>query len=224
VSKLRSRLTYANVGVTVALVLATTGLAVASIPAGSGVIFGCYSKNDGALRVIDKGKAGSTGKCRKSEAALSWSQQGRQGIPGSAGAPGIQGITGLKGDSGIQGIQGLKGDTGVPGPTIRWALFNADGSIAEQSGGISLTTVGTSDYFIDMGTQVTGHALLATISQKGGGYGAKILASPCGPFPDGNDCSGSIGSPANADGRHVHVYIADGTTSSPQPFYLVMFP
>jgi Collagen triple helix repeat (20 copies) len=209
------------VGVTVALVLATTGLAVASIPAGSGVIFGCYSKNDGALRVINKGKAGSTGKCRKSEAALSWSQQGRQGISGSAGAPGIQGITGLKGDS---GIQGPKGETGVPGPTIRWALFNANGTIVEQSGGISLTAMGTSDYYINMGAQVTGHALLATISQKAGGFGAKILAGLCGPFTDGLDCSGTIGSTANADGQHVHVFIADGTTATPEPFYLVMFP
>jgi hypothetical protein len=100
----------------------------------------------------------------------------------------------------------------------------AEGTIVEQSGGILLTTKGTSDYFIDMGAQVTGHALLATISQKGGGFGAKILAGPCGSLPDANDCSGSIGSTANADGRHVHVFIADGTTASPQPFYLVMFP
>ena len=47
------RLTYANVGVTVALVLATTGFAVAAIPSAGGVIRACYKQSGGTVRLVD---------------------------------------------------------------------------------------------------------------------------------------------------------------------------
>ena len=73
-ARLRSHLTYANVGVTVALVLAGTGFAVAAIPGSDGVIHGCYQKKRGTLRVVKQGK-----RCKGSEKALAWNQQGRPG-------------------------------------------------------------------------------------------------------------------------------------------------
>lgn len=85
------------------LVLLAGGVAVASIPDGSGVIHGCYTSNNGQLRIIDTAEGDS---CRNSETAISWSQ---------TGPPGPQGIQGLKGDPGIQGLQGLPGLNGKDG-------------------------------------------------------------------------------------------------------------
>jgi hypothetical protein len=75
-SRLRSHLTYANVGVTVALILGASGFAVAAIPNDKGEIQACYKKSDGKLRVIDPAKKGKAGKCKSDEKALNWTQKG----------------------------------------------------------------------------------------------------------------------------------------------------
>jgi hypothetical protein len=84
-------------------------------------IFGCYSKNGGALRVVDTATGGT---CTTKETPLSWAQRGPQGpagpqgAKGDAGAPGAAGPQGPKGDTGAAGAagpQGPKGDTGAPG-------------------------------------------------------------------------------------------------------------
>jgi len=80
----------------VGIALVVGGIAYAAIPDGSGVIHGCYQKNQGTLRVID---TGTTQTCSSSEAPLTWSQTGPQGQ---------------------QGIQGPKGDTGPTGPSDVW--------------------------------------------------------------------------------------------------------
>jgi hypothetical protein len=90
-SKLPSRLTYANVMSTLALFLALGGgaLAATSFTGSDAKIHGCVAKN-GQLTVL---KAGKT-KCKKGQAAIAWNQ------------------TGPRGPQGLQGIQGGKGDTG----------------------------------------------------------------------------------------------------------------
>jgi hypothetical protein len=110
-------------------VLSVGGFAYAAIPSGGagGTINGCYQKNNGQLRVIDA-EAGDT--CRKSEIALSWSQNGQrgatgltgargptgpQGAPGARGATGQQGVPGSRGPTGQTGTPGQKGATGEPG-------------------------------------------------------------------------------------------------------------
>jgi hypothetical protein len=65
------------------------GLALASIPDGNGVIHGCYSKQNGALRVIDSAKTS----CPTGYRALDWNQKGRRGAKGIPGQPGPGGIT-----------------------------------------------------------------------------------------------------------------------------------
>jgi Collagen triple helix repeat (20 copies) len=86
------------------------GIAMGAIPDSGGVIHGCYKRTEGQLRVIDPGQGGS---CRRSETALTWSQQGPQGVPGPQGAAGPQGPTG---DTGPQGPVGLTGPAGAVGP------------------------------------------------------------------------------------------------------------
>ncbi len=81
----------------VGIALVVGGIAYAAIPDGSGVIHGCYQKNQGTLRVID---TGTTQTCSSSEAPLTWSQTGPQGLQGPQGAQGLQGPQGPQGPSG----------------------------------------------------------------------------------------------------------------------------
>ena len=113
---LRTHLTFANVGVVLALVLAAGGFAVAAIPSG-GVIHGCFAKRTGALRVIDSSKH-----CARGEKALSWNQQGKPGLPGKQGPQGVPGS-----DAQFNGA-GAGGDlTGTfPSPQIRAGAVTAD--------------------------------------------------------------------------------------------------
>jgi hypothetical protein len=67
------------------------GIAYATIPDGSGVIHGCYQKNQGTLRVID---TGTTQTCSSSEAPLTWSQTGPQGQPGPTGPSDVWSVDG----------------------------------------------------------------------------------------------------------------------------------
>ncbi len=97
-ARLRARATFANVMSTAAVFVALGGVAYATIPdAGTGLIHGCYSNSNGALRVVDP----ATSECVNGETGLNWNQAGQQGAPGQQGPP---------------GPQGPKGDTGPAGP------------------------------------------------------------------------------------------------------------
>ena len=110
--KWRSRLTYANVASTAALVFAMSGLAVAAAPGSGGVIHGCYAKHGGSLRVVGLGA-----KCAGSEHAISWNQQGPRGPQGARGAAGQSGAAGKNGANGANGTNGATGPSGSTGPS-----------------------------------------------------------------------------------------------------------
>jgi hypothetical protein len=96
------------------LALVGAGIAYAAIPDSGGVIHGCYSTKNGALRVID-----SAAKCANGEVALNWNQQGPRGNPGPTGPQGPKGDAGAAGPQGAPGpagAQGPKGATGAAGP------------------------------------------------------------------------------------------------------------
>jgi hypothetical protein len=80
------------IGLVAGAILATTGIALASIPDSNGVIHGCRDNKSGDLRVIDT-DAGQT--CKSSETALTWNQTGPQGPQGDQGPAGPQGPAGL---------------------------------------------------------------------------------------------------------------------------------
>lgn len=101
---------------TVWLPLVLTGAVVASIPASTGVISGCYATKDGALRLIDA-EVGQP--CDHKELPITWSQtgpQGAQGVPGPAGEQGVPGPAGAQGVPGPIGPQGVQGEPGAVGP------------------------------------------------------------------------------------------------------------
>lgn len=109
--KLRSKVTYANVAATLALVMAMGGgaFAVGAVVDRSGKIQACYVKNGrtaGDVRLLVKGT-----KCRKNEAKISWGQAGPQGSAGQNGAPGAAGATGPQGPAGASGGTSSNADT-----------------------------------------------------------------------------------------------------------------
>ena len=105
-----------------AVLSGSLGVAFASIPSGSGRLFGCFITKGGDLRVIDKAKGQ---RCGSAERPLSWNQRGPQGIAGAAGA------TGAAGAAGPAGPPGPQGPPGAPGSSIvAWAgLFFDDATI-----------------------------------------------------------------------------------------------
>lgn len=83
------------IGLAVGLAVGTLGsVAVyAAIPDTSGVFHGCYTKNNGQLRIIDT----ATNSCSNNENAITWNQAGPQGLPGVQGPQGQQGAPGING-------------------------------------------------------------------------------------------------------------------------------
>jgi hypothetical protein len=73
-----------------ALVGSATVIAAAGIPADDGVIYGCYSKAAGQLRLVSPENT-----CRANEASIYWNQVGPAGPEGPAGPTGPQGPAGI---------------------------------------------------------------------------------------------------------------------------------
>jgi hypothetical protein len=102
---------YITVAGTIVLVL--TGVATyATIPAPDGVIYGCYNKSGGSVRVIDN----AVTSCTSNETQLTWNRIGPQGPVGPQGPAGPTGLTGAIGATGAVGAIGATGATGATGP------------------------------------------------------------------------------------------------------------
>jgi len=155
------------------------GVAFATIPGAGGVIHGCYTKLNGAVRVID------TGSCRPTESALNWNQagqpgpqgpQGLQGAPGPAGAAGAKGGQGAEGGPGNQGPagqQGPKGDTGAAGAAGPQGPAGPQGAPGPQgpAGGVAGYQVVRFDFDVPNLGQADGKATCPTGKRPlGGGF------------------------------------------------------
>jgi hypothetical protein len=129
-----------------ALLVAVSGVAVASIPDGGGVVHACAKKKGGGLRVIDTAKHRSAGRCRSTEKALSWSQQGPKGSQGTAGTP------------------GTPGTPGAPGAALGWAHVLVDGTV---DSGRNVTTANVTHPFASgycfIGLGFVPHAAVASL-------------------------------------------------------------
>jgi hypothetical protein len=75
-----------------------------------GRIYGCYGESNGELRVVAERE-----ECRRSEAAIYWSQTGPAGPTGATGATGERGAAGPTGDTGAGGATGATGPAGAQG-------------------------------------------------------------------------------------------------------------
>jgi hypothetical protein len=105
-SRIRKRVTYANVAVTLALFFAIGGGAYA---AGRYVITSTKQIKPSVLKAL-QGKAGPAGPTGAGGAA------GAQGPAGAQGAAGAKGETGAKGEAGAEGNEGPQGKQGKEGP------------------------------------------------------------------------------------------------------------
>jgi type VI secretion system Hcp family effector len=105
-----SRLAIA-LGTAIAMTGLAIGIVAGSIPGEGNVIYGCYLKATGGLRVIDYPKNG----CASWEVLISWNQTGPAGAAGAAGAPGEKGETGAIGPTGPAGPIGPAGPAGPAG-------------------------------------------------------------------------------------------------------------
>jgi len=95
------------------MLAAGAGGAVAATTAGtSNVLHGCYSKADGALRLVKAGQ-----RCKSGEIAVSWTEVGLAGPRGLIGPAGPAGGTGPIGPAGQKGATGEAGPAGAAGGT-----------------------------------------------------------------------------------------------------------
>lgn len=99
------------------LVLATAGIAYATIPDSNGVYTACMLKDTGTIRLIDPSITGTTllNHCTQSEQQITFNAKGQPGPAGPAGPAGPQGPAGLAGKDGAPGPAGPPGPAGAAG-------------------------------------------------------------------------------------------------------------
>jgi len=114
------------IGGVVSCLLATTGVVLATIPSPNGVIYTCYTKSTGTLRVIDA----AVTHCKQGETQLTLNQTGPQGPAGPAGP------------EGQMGPQGPEGPAGTPATRLFVLYDSLSGfggdPVKQQSGGITV--------------------------------------------------------------------------------------
>ncbi|MGZ4630898.1 MAG: hypothetical protein ACXVYH_18395, partial [Oryzihumus sp.] len=86
-------------GAGLGIVAAASSVAQAAIPGPGGVIYACYDKNTGNVRIYDVAKTS----CKTSEVRITWNQVGPMGPMGPRGYTGATGATGPKGATGATG-------------------------------------------------------------------------------------------------------------------------
>jgi hypothetical protein len=104
----------------------------------------------------------------------------------------------------------------------RWALVNADGTIADQSGGITMASSFSGGYYLNFGSSVEGHAIVATIKYRNAAPANSngfAIVGPCGI--EGTTCG-----PAGTNNpNHVWVLTRDGAgAQTGRPFYVAVLP
>lgn len=128
---------------------------------------------------------------------------------------------GISGPTGPMGPTGPTGNTGAAGPGAMWAFVAPDGTIANQSGGITLQHPFTGGYYIDFGVSLTGKTLHVSPAANGGSFQGVTAAQVCGSGPQGATCF----QPGTDDDHHVFVYTTttDNATETDEFFYVAAF-
>jgi hypothetical protein len=98
---------------------------------------------------------------------------------------GPQGPTGPQGQTGPQGPAGPAGSAGAA--NVKWALVRPNGSVAAQSGGISVGAhPSAGNFIVNFGGAVTGKAILASgaYNNDASDQRGETTAGPCGTGED----------------------------------------
>lgn len=125
-------------------------------------------------------------------------------------------------DPAALGLVGPKGDKGDPGPGARWILVKADGTIAAQSGGITVTRTDPGRYYVGFGSSLEGKTLAATVAclDVTCDFSGAPSANICGSGPAGGDCA-----PQFDDPSFVGVFMQNTTQTDDEDeaFHLAVF-
>src|SRR6266576_4783010 len=98
---------------------------------------------------------------------------------------GAQGLPGPAGGVGPAGPQGPAGPAGTA--NMKWALVRPNGSVAAQSGGISVGAhPSAGNYLVNLGSAATGKAVVATgaYNNDASDHRGETTAGPCGTGED----------------------------------------
>ena len=133
---IRQHLTYPRIAATLAAFLAAGAGAWAAASSTSPSIHACYKKRGGALRIAAR--------CRRGEAALSWSRVAPTGAKGATGAKGVTGARGPGGKRGATGAQGAKGETGAAGQVRAFATITPGSPATIKAGAHGVVSAKTS--------------------------------------------------------------------------------
>jgi hypothetical protein len=148
-SRLRARLTYANVMATVAVFIALGGSSYAALNLPKNAV-GAAQLKTGSVRAseVKNGSLGAGELTRKARASL----RGQQGA------------------TGLQGPKGDKGDKGDPATTL-WAVLNSDGTLRKGSGVVSVSGAqGTLWATVKFNRNIDTCAILSSIGRTGAGF------------------------------------------------------
>lgn len=114
---------------------------------------------------------------------------------------------------------------GPDAPTTQWALIKSNGTIAAQSGGITVARVATGAYFVTFGKDVSGHALIATVQNNSNYSDITLSAVICGgpPVDESGELAGCWDAYNNTNNVLVMAWDQPGSTANTS-FYLATLP
>ena len=125
-------------------------------------------------------------------------------------------------DPAALGLIGPKGDKGDPGPGARWVLVRGDGTIASQSGGITVTRTLPGRYYVGFGSSLEGKTLSATVAclDVTCSFSGAPQANICGTGAAGGDCDAQFDDPS-----FVGVFMQNTTQTDDEDeaFHLAVF-
>jgi hypothetical protein len=169
-SRLRARLTYANVVATIALFIALGGSSYAALKLPKNSVGSEQLKADSITSAKVKGGSLSTTDLKASARSLLRGPRGRQGVPGPQGKTGATGKTGPRGSTGARGAAGsARAYATVVADTGQAPIFTANvpnlafGSVARTSTGVYCLTA-------PILTVPQRSATIASVRDLGGGY------------------------------------------------------
>ena len=103
---------------------------------------------------------------------------------------------GPRGAAGPAGPAGARGPTGAAGPAgaaAKWALIGRDGNLIAGSPGTTVTHPTAGNYYVNFGSILTGHAVVAAHAYRDGdtSFRGGIMAAICGGGTEGATCTTS---------------------------------
>ncbi len=179
-SRVRSRLTYANVAATLALVFAMTGGAYA---AGHYLISSTKQISPKVLKAL-QGKAGPAGRMGATGTGGPIGPAGGTGPKGEAGSPGAKGEKGERGEKGEKGAKGEAGSPWSPESQLPSGATETGTFVALATGPTSKTALAAVSFPIQLAVSLE-HSKIVFVTAKD----VSESKVPAG-------CSGEVSKPA----------------------------